>query len=118
MGTAIIIVILVIAVIFALRSSLKHMKGEGGCCGGSAAPKAKKKKLEGTKVAEKIIYIEGMHCENCKNSVERELNKIDGVVAKVNLQKNLAVVSMSRMVTEAELQEAVERVDFTVTKIQ
>ena len=34
MGTAIIIGILAIIVVIAVISSVKHMKGEGGCCGG------------------------------------------------------------------------------------
>ena len=34
MGTAIIIGILAVIVVIAVISSVKHMKGEGGCCGG------------------------------------------------------------------------------------
>ena len=34
MGTVIIIGILAIIVVIAVISSVKHMKGEGGCCGG------------------------------------------------------------------------------------
>ena len=34
MGTAIIIGILAVIVVIAGISSVKHMKGEGGCCGG------------------------------------------------------------------------------------
>ena len=59
-----------------------------------------------------------MHCENCKNSVERYLNEIDGVVAKVNLQKKRAVVSMNRIIADEELKKAIEKVDFKVTKIE
>ena len=33
MGTAIIIGILAVIVVIAVISSVKHMKGEGGCCG-------------------------------------------------------------------------------------
>jgi copper chaperone len=118
MGTVIILLILAVIIVLAIRSSMKHYRGEGGCCGGGSEPKPKKKKLEGNKVAEKIIYIEGMHCENCRRSVERQLNEIDGIVANVNLKKNLAVVSMSRQVEENELREAVEKADFKVAKIE
>ena len=38
MGTAIIIGILAIIVVIAVISSVKHMKGEGGCCGGGGRP--------------------------------------------------------------------------------
>lgn len=118
MGTIIIIIILIVFVFFAVKSSLKHYRGEGGCCGGGSEPKPEKKKLQGEKVAEKIIYIEGMHCENCKNSVEKHLNAIDGVVAKVNLRKKRAVVSMDRGIADEELREAVEKADFKVIRIE
>ena len=52
------------------------------------------------------------HCENCKNSVERYLNEIDGVVAKVNLQKKRAVVSMNRIIADEELKKAIEEGQF------
>jgi len=118
MGNIIIGFILAVIVFFAIRSSMKHFRGEGGCCGGGSVPKPKKKKLSGAKVAQKRILIEGMHCENCKNSVESSLNQIDGVVAKVNLKKNVAIVSMSRMIEDEELRRAVEVVDFQVTGIE
>lgn len=117
MGTIIIILVLVVIIVLALRSSFSHMKGEGGCCGGSS-DKPEKKKLKGKKIAEKIVYIEGMHCENCKNSVEKQINKIDGAVAKVNLKKNLAVVSMDRIISDDDLKQAVECADFKVTSIK
>ena len=118
MGDVIIIIILCIAVFFAIRSSLKHFKGEGGCCGGGADIKPKKKKLDNDKIAEKVIRIEGMHCDHCKNTVERYVNDIDGAVAKVNLRKNIAVVSLDRMVSDEELKLVVEKAGFTVINIE
>lgn len=118
MGTYIIIAILAVIVLFSLRGSLKHFKGQGGCCGGGADVKPEKKKLQGQVVANKIITIEGMHCSNCKNSVERQINKIDGAAAKVHLKKNIAIVSMDRIIPDEELIRAVESVDFKVTKIE
>ena len=44
MGTAIIIGILAIIVVIAVISSVKHMKGEGGCCGGGGDTVAEEKK--------------------------------------------------------------------------
>ena len=76
------------------------------------------KKLEGTKIGEKTVYIEGMHCENCKNRVERAINRIDGAVAKVNLKKNLAVVSYDRKIADDDIRRAVEEQDYKVISIQ
>ena len=47
MGNIIIIAGLIVIVAFSLRGSLKHFKGEGGCCGGGDAIKPKRKKLNG-----------------------------------------------------------------------
>lgn len=118
MGNIIIGMILAVIVCFAVRSSMRHFKGEGGCCGGGSVPKPKKKKLEGTKLAQKRIYIEGMHCENCKNRVESCLNQVEGVVAKVDLKKNIAIVSISRRIEDEELKRVVEGIDFKVTEIE
>lgn len=115
MGDFIIIVVVAVALIFAVRGMVK--RGKNGCCGGGGSV-AVKKTLEGEKIGEKVLTIEGMHCENCKNSVERQINKISGAVAKVDLKKKIAVVSISRMVEDEELREAVERLDFKVTKIE
>ena len=112
-GTIGVVVVLLAIIAFACKDSLKHFKGEGGCCGGSSE-KPEKKKLSG----EKIIHIEGMHCKNCKNSVEKHINEIDGAVAKVNLKKKIAIVSLDREVSEEQLREAVENADFTVTGIE
>lgn len=118
MGTAIVLVIVIIIAVFAVRSSFKHMKGEGGCCGGGSDNKPEKKVLDGAKIGEKIIHIEGMHCDHCKNSVEKSINQIDGAVAKVNLKKNIAVVSVDREVDEEDLEFAVRRAGFKVINIE
>ena len=38
MGTIIIVAILAVVAVVAARSGMKHMKGEGGCCGGHPSP--------------------------------------------------------------------------------
>lgn len=117
MGDLVIILIVLVGLFFGVRATIKHMKGQGGCCGGSV-PKARKKTLKNKKVAEKIITIEGMHCQNCKNSVERQLNQIDGVAANVNLKKQIAIVSLEYMIDDNELKAAIEKAGFSVTDIQ
>ena len=115
MGDIIIILVVAVGLVFGVRGLVKRSKH--GCCGGSV-PKAPKKELEGAVVGEKIVTIEGMHCENCKNSVERQIDRIDGAAAKVDLKQNIARVSMSRVVEDEELIRAVERADFKVVKIE
>ena len=122
MVNVIIVLILVILLSFAVKSSIRHFKGEGACCGGGSGTvktkKPKKKKLDGPVVAKRTVEISGMHCQNCANSVTRALNRIDGVAARVNLHTNRAEVLMDRMVDENELKHAVEEAGYGVVDIK
>ena len=122
MVNVIIVLILVVLLSFAVKSSIRHFKGEGACCGGGSGTvktkKPKKKKLDGPVVAKRTVEISGMHCQNCANSVTRALNRIDGVAARVNLHANRAEVLMDRMVDEDELKHAVEEAGYGVVDIK
>lgn len=119
-GTIIIVIIIVVILFFAIRNAIKHFKGEGDCCGGGGGDLIveDEKKLEGEVIAEKIIHIEGMHCDNCKNSVERSVNRIEGAACKVDLKKKIAVVKLDREIEDDVLRIAVERLDFKVESIE
>ena len=80
--------ILIILIIIGIRSSVKHFKGEGGCCGGGSSVKVKRKKLKQV-VKQRTVIIDGMTCEHCKARVESRLNSLDGVSAKINLKGRL-----------------------------
>ena len=69
-------------------------------------------------MGEIILHIEGMHCDNCRRSVIRALNQIEGVSAEVNLKKKQAVVSYDRPVDERRLEQAVEHVGYTVSSVE
>lgn len=116
MGNVIIIAVLLIIVVLAISPTLKHFKGEGSCCGGGGSVK-EFKKLDAPKIGEKEMEIEGMHCENCKNRVERAVNKIDGAVCRVSLKKKIAKVSYSREIGDEELREAVGKLGYEVKAI-
>lgn len=121
MTDVIIILILVVLLSFAVKSSIKHFKGEGACCGGGSGQvktkRPKKKKLDGPVIGTCTIKISGMHCQNCVNSVTRALNSLDGVSAKVSLRENSAEVSFDRSVEEDSLRRAVEDAGFEVLSI-
>lgn len=121
MGDIIVGLAIIVILFFAIRSTKKHFKGEGGCCGGGCSEcgeKTKKKQLKGEKVAVKVLAVEGMHCDHCKSSVEKSLNEIDGAVAKVNLGKKTATVTLGRMISDEELKKAVEDAGFQVVDIE
>jgi len=64
-----------------------------------------------------IIKVEGMMCNHCKNRVEKVLNAIDGVSAKVDLEQNIAVVELSAPVETDVLIKAIEDADYTVVGV-
>ena len=88
----------------------------GGNC--SSRHKKKKKKLTGAVIAKKTIIISGMHCAHCVQSVTDSLNRIDGVSARVDLNKSCAEIFLDREVGEDILISAVEKEGFSVESIQ
>ncbi len=119
-GTAVVLGILIGFVVLAVKSSVKHLKGEGGCCGGggSCSARPEPKELDGPVICKKIVKISGMHCENCRNSIERAVNKIDGASCRVDLKKGAAEVLLDREVSDEALRFAIERLDFKVQEIK
>lgn len=113
MANLIIIAILVIIAALAITPTVKHFKGQGACCGGGGGTIREDKKLDAPKLGEKRFRIEGMHCEKCRNSVERAVNRLDGAVCRVDLRRKLAVVSYSREIDDEEIKKAVERAGYT-----
>ena len=109
--------ILIILIIIGIRSSVKHFKGEGGCCGGGSSVKVKRKKLKQI-VKQRTVMIEGMTCEHCKACVESRLNALDGVSAKVNLKRQTAVVSMEKDVEDEVIKKAIENAGYEVIEIK
>ena len=109
--------ILIILIIIGIRSSVKHFKGEGGCCGGSSSVKVKRRKLKQV-VKQRTVVIDGMTCEHCKARVESRLNALDGVSAKVNLKRKTAVVSMEKEVEDEEIKKAIENVGYEIIEIR
>lgn len=117
MENVIIIAILLVVIVLALLRSRKHFKG-GGCCGSGSNTIRTHKELNAPKIGEKVLTVEGMHCENCQARVENVLNRLDGVVCKVNLKKKTATVSYSAEVSDALLKETVEKLGYQVVDIR
>ena len=110
----IILLIVLIAMIFAARKAARHFKGDSLCCGGGSgtSSKPKRKFLDGPVIGTKTIRIEGMHGQHCV-----ALNEIEGVVAEVDLTKEIATVSYDRSISEGDLREAVKKAGFTCLSI-
>ena len=112
MANIIIIAVLAVIIILAIAPTVRHFRGEGACCGGGGGTVRERKELDSPKIGEKRMRIEGMHCDNCRNRVERAVNRL------VDLKRKLAVVSYSREITDEELKKAVEDAGYTVVTIE
>lgn len=66
----------------------------------------------------KILLIEGMMCGHCAMHVERVLNNLPGVRAKVDLTKKTAYVESSQPVEDEVLIKAVQDAGYEVVSIQ
>ena len=93
MAYVIVVAVVIVLLGFALKGTLKHLKGESPCCGGGDTIIIEDKKLDGPVIGKKTVKISGMHCDHCVRAVTEAINKIDGASAKVNLKKKEAVVS-------------------------
>lgn len=117
MDNIIIIAVILVVIVLALLRTKNHFKG-GGCCGSGSTSVRSHKKLTEPKIGERVLTVEGMHCENCQNRVEHALNRMDGVVCRVNLRKKTATVSYSREVSAETLKKTVEDLGYQVTEIR
>ena len=66
----------------------------------------------------KTMSINGMMCAHCQAHVEKALNAIDGVEAKVNLETKTATLTLSKDVSDAVLRGAVTEAGYEVVSIQ
>ena len=105
MANVIIVLILVVVVGIALKSTRKHMKGESSCCGGGGEiyQALEDKKLDNPIIKEKVFKIKGMTCQHCVANVTRAINAIEGVSSQVNLKKEEAHVVYDRDVDDQVL---------------
>ncbi len=65
----------------------------------------------------KKIIIDGMMCMHCAGSVEKALNALDGVTAKVDLEQKCANVELTAPVADDVLAKAVTDAGYTVVSI-
>ena len=112
MENVVILGIMAIVVVIGIVYTIKHFKGEGGCCGGGSY-KPKKKKLAKV-LYEKTFHVKGMHCEHCKNRVEEVINDIEGAAGRVNLKKGELTVSYAAEVSDEVIKAKIERAGYEI----
>ena len=113
MTDIIIIAVVIVIAAIGIRSTIKHFKGQGGCCGGGGY-RHRKKKLKNI-LYTKTFTVDGMHCDHCKNRVEEVVNDMAGIAGKVDLKKGELTVSYAEEVDDERIIARIEKAGYTVT---
>ena len=69
-------------------------------------------------MTEKTLQIKGMSCGHCSARVEKVLNAIDGVNAKVDLESNSAKLIITREISDDALKTAVDNIGYEVVGVK
>jgi len=67
---------------------------------------------------EKTLIIKGMSCGHCSARVEKVLNNIDGVEAKVDLEANSAKLKLSHEVSDDIIKKVVDDIGYQVVEVK
>jgi len=102
--------VLIAALIISVIYTVKHFRGEGGCCGGGSY-KVKKKKLANV-IYQKTFSVEGMHCKHCKARVEEAIGDIKGVAGTVALKKGTLTVSYAAEVDDSVIIQKLQKAGY------
>lgn len=70
------------------------------------------------KKIKKVITIEGMMCEHCKEKVEKSLLELDNVTkVKVSLKDKTATIYSSVSIPDEDIIDTINKLDYKVTSI-
>jgi len=69
-------------------------------------------------MSEKTILIKGMSCGHCSARVEKALNAIEGVEARVDLEFNSAKLKLTRDVSDETIKAAIDNVGYEVVEVK
>ena len=105
--------VIAIAVAAGVFYTMRHFKGQGGCCGGGNY-RPKRKKLKQIQY-QKTFLVQGMHCDHCKARVEEVVNDIPGVAGRADYKKGELVVSYEKEVSDSLIQSRLQRAGYPVT---
>ena len=125
MGTIVVGGVLVVVLVFAIRSVIKRGTSgccsSGGSCGGGCCCHANVKVTDKNLAHypfEAVLTVDGMTCGHCASKVENALNTIEGVYAVVDSDLKKAHVHMKSEVDETVLRKAVNDLgEYTVMSV-
>ena len=109
-----IIGIVIMCIIFALQSFRKNRKDS--CCATSTT--ASNKQLSDPILYTKIITIQGMHCDQCSQSIQQALNTIQGISSIVSYANENAIISYTKEVPDSIVIQKIEKLGYKVKSIK
>lgn len=115
MGTFAVLFVLIIAVIFAWKSSRKHLKGEGDCCGGgndSCSVKYLNQVID-----RRSVDIGGIHCQHCKTKIKTAINQVSYLACR-EIDDHEAIIESNRMIDDQEIITIIEKTGYLVKKME
>lgn len=117
----VLIIVLTLAVAWAVWHTLQKSRKGGGCCGEHEAAEKKVAVSDRNKSHypySASLQIAGMTCENCARKVENALNGMNGVWANVSISSHSAKVLFKTPPDEAAVREAVRQAGYVVTAFE
>ena len=70
------------------------------------------------KKIKKVVTIEGMMCEHCKNKVETSLSSINNVSkVKVNLKNKTATIYSTKSISNDDIKNSISKLDYKIINI-
>ena len=115
MGTLIIFFILGVFVIIALKNTIDHFMGIGGCCGDKQ--KINKKHLLHI-VDHRQVTILGIHCQNCENRIKNVINQQPHLLCHHISHQKIAYIKSNQKINELELKKIIEAIGYQVVNIK
>ena len=119
MGTAVVLLIILVICILAVKSYLGKL--QNGCCGAGGDGVRKETPLDSDKSHYSFQYtvmIEGMSCQNCATRIENTFNRKEGFYAEVNLRQKKAQVWTKEEVEEAALRVEIARAGYECVGVE
>ncbi len=117
MATIVIVVLLGLAFVYAIYSSIKRNKQ--GCC----SPVDTQETIQASDSnASNYTHtyqfeVADMHCNNCYTKVENAFNQEDDMMAKVNRSKKIVTIYTKEEVPQARLKQIIARAGYTPSEV-
>ncbi len=102
--------LIILLVAFICMPLIKRVKSREDCCGNERV-KVSKKRLKNP-VGKYTLTVDGMHCKNCEKRVTEAINGIEGLAAKVSLERREAVISYEKAPMKEEVIKRLGELNF------